>query len=162
MDQLVVPWSTPADEEELRYEQQGFTKTKGTVFMMPPPRDVLVRAFQSRHKNTILTVGARALSKHFARRDCHPFWQVPSGNQVDKNLKAEQHLKTILDDSTWKNILRLHGDIIILEMRVPTGYGMRWRLFAENRAAFIGFLEPQIFTGQHPQFARVAKGLYDD
>lgn len=149
MQELRSPWCIEDDVIPacIEYKKAGYTKTRGTVVMSPPSNEYLRQAFFEPHKGTVLTVGARALCKHHARRTDHPFWKMPAGRPDDKNLIAAEHLEDILNKSTWKNIFRLHSDVIILEMRVDEGYGMRWRIASEGIVEcpkFLGYLEPQL------------------
>lgn len=137
------------------------------------PNDELLRiVFETRHGRgsgrARLSHGARALCKHFERRVSdaeHPYWRVPTGTEVEKNAKALLHLDEMLAEATWRNIYRLHADVLIYEVRNPARYGMRWTIhlnpkedcdpnlksldphllednFAGYTLSFRGFLEP--------------------
>lgn len=149
MQDLLVRGQMECGKSWREYKKAGYLETKGTVMMIPPSEDELKEAFTRPHKGTTMTVGARALCKHHARKSNHPFWSQPSGSLAAKNRLAEKHLEQIMKEANWKNIFRLHGDIIILEMRVKEGYGMRWRIGQDclecvENLKFMGYLEPQL------------------
>lgn len=123
----------------------GLRKTVGTFEMCPPPRTVLMKSFQERHSpNSLLGVGARALSKHFHRDHTESWWGICTGTEVDKNNHALQLMTKIMDNAVWINIHWLPHDVYIIEMRQDQGYGMRW---SADGQSFRGFLEPQMVGG---------------
>ena len=62
METLIIPWSENPTIEEIEYRNNGFSKTKGTIFYNHPPdiKDL---------KNSFLknNNGVRALQKHTDR-----------------------------------------------------------------------------------------------
>jgi hypothetical protein len=94
-----------------------------------------------------LTVGARALSKHWHRApDSARFWVADwVGSEAEKSARASAALERLLRDAVWANCHRLPVCAAaraadVFELRVPSGYGARW---AADGASFRGFLEPQ-------------------
>ena len=90
----------------------------------------------------MLTVGARALSKH-AHRSSEGFWGSASGTEKQKNENASNIAVKILKECVWINIHRMLQSETIIECRVIQGYGMRWSI----EGTFRGFLEPQMDAG---------------
>lgn len=141
----IIPWSEVMDEDENHYREQGGVNTVGTVFTMLPQTEQLVSAFNENHKNTKLSVGARALCKHYVRKreghDKHPFWKLPRGSETEKSIMAMEHLQDMLDTAVWKNLYMLNNTVKVYEIRNSAGYGMRWQVC--DKIVFRGYLEPQ-------------------
>jgi len=136
----------------------GCRKTMGTLLACPPPITSLLRSFNSTHSPSskkkaakggiILTVGARALSKHFHRsRDC--WWGDCKGSEAEKNAKASEVVKSILSNAVWMNVHWILGEYYY-EVRNGEGYGARWQ-YGDN-FEFRGFLEPQMEDGHEKQW----------
>jgi hypothetical protein len=53
-------------------------------------------------------------------------------------------LNKLISECTWINIHQLPQEIIIIELRITDGYGIRWQV---NDGTFRGFLEPQMEGG---------------
>ena len=140
----IMPWSEDPTPDETQYREAGYSRTKGTVFSPEPPSDtVLLDAFERSHDGeSVLSVGGKALCKHYARSPCnpHPFWPEPVGSDHVKNELASQTVVDIMKNSVWRNVYHLCHDTIILEIRVESGYGARWNL---TPLVFRGFLEPE-------------------
>lgn len=137
LDKLIIPWSINPMDNELIYKKNGFIRTKGTIFSIPPERIDLINSFLLSHKNTKLCVGARALSKHYVRQHNHSYWEKPSGSPENQNKIAQKFLFMIIDNPSWKNIFHFKNTIL-LEIRNSKGYGARWSL---HPLKFRGFLE---------------------
>jgi hypothetical protein len=131
----------------------GIRQTPGSLNYIPPDVNLFIDKFKELHskeviiKNTkakpsILTVGARALSKH-THRSSEGFWPTSEGKEVDKNKKAEELLNKFIEECVWINIHGLPGDIPIVELRTEEGYGIRWQV----DGVFRGFLEPHMEDG---------------
>ena len=91
-----------------------------------------------------LTVGAKALCKHSHRSVTESFWPGQDGKEIEKNLNAEKMLNLFLDECVWINIHLLPHELVIIELRIDKGYGIRWQI---NDGMFRGFLEPQMEDG---------------
>lgn len=139
---LITPWSIVPTKEETLYRKQGYVRTVGTHFQNPPKEQELIAAFEKSHLGTELSAGARALCKHYARIDHHPYWVKPVGSPKNKSELAKRMLYLILDNAIWKNIHRLPNQKLVLEIRNDSGYGMRWNLDPE--LIFVGYLEAMI------------------
>lgn len=144
-----VPWSEDHSErslEEARYRAAGYRRTRGTVFVDPPSDLELVAASEIGLSNlNPLTESGKALAKHYARARHGPaFWPRPAGSPALVSALARASVQGILDQSTWRNIFRLHGDVCVLEVRCALGFGARWNLpqGAGGCLTFRGFLEP--------------------
>ncbi|KAJ3179973.1 hypothetical protein HDU85_004257 [Gaertneriomyces sp. JEL0708] len=150
-----IPWSpTPSLDEQL-YRAAGLIRTTGTVFRLPPSKCSLIEAFTRPHKGTLLTVGARALSKHYERKAkdaSHPYWVSLKGSEADKSEQAEQVVRQVLQDAEWKNVHRLNRETVVYEVRTREGWGARWTLLNKEHqmidteleeCTFRGFVEPQ-------------------
>lgn len=146
---LLVPWDEEMSKEESLYKSRGFVKTCGTVFCDPPNYQELVESFTQSHYGRKLSVGARALCKHYERRKDvdkdHQYWQKPMGSEENKYEMALHHLTKMLKTATWKNIHRMHPGVIVYEIRNEDRYGMRWSFEPEcaGSCKFRGFLEPE-------------------
>jgi hypothetical protein len=66
---LILPWSANPGEAETLYRAAGLLRTKGTIFLLPPPATELRSAFNAPPRpKTRMSSGAVALCKHFERR----------------------------------------------------------------------------------------------
>nr|KAG5714864.1 hypothetical protein BaRGS_000352 [Batillaria attramentaria] len=123
----------------------GLRKTVGSQEIFPPSRARLLASFKQKHSaNSDLSVGARALSKHYHRDQSTSWWGNCTGKEEDKNVYALGKVEDILDNAHWINIHWLPQDIYILECRQGGGYGARW---LADGSSFRGFLEPQMEGG---------------
>ena len=111
----------------------GIRVTPSTVFISPPPPDDLIGAAS---RGGTHTAAARALSKHAGRSD---YWGVIQGNPSSVHSRAIDILEQILHDYTWWNCYEHFKHDLILEYRVASGHGARWRYPSLD---FIGFVEP--------------------
>ena len=140
LSSLQIPWSEEPAVEEIAYRAEGLVRTVGTQFVMPPSRDDLIAAFEESHLGTALSVGAKALCKHYARLPDHPVRTRPYGNPQNKSRIAKEHLMTLLANATWRNVHLLPHQQLVYEMRDAQGYGMRWTLVPSG-CKFRGYLE---------------------
>ena len=123
----------------------GIRKTVGSKEMLPPSRESLMASFCAKHsEKSPLSVGARALSKHFHRDQSSSWWGDCTGSELAKNEHALALCNTILDNAVWINVHWLPHDVFIIETRQEQGYGMRW---SADGSMFRGFLEPQMVDG---------------
>ncbi|CAI2177808.1 689_t:CDS:10 [Funneliformis geosporum] len=153
----------------------GLRTTIGSSTQLPPSLNECLNSFTThyvkRNAKTLreglvikisLTVGAKALSKHFHRDVSNSFWGNCSGtNRV---------LAKILTDVAWINLHSMVHDTRVFEIRNSEGYGARWEIQGPNtqqlssqqpqldtpssntndnkqRVMFRGFLEPQMKDG---------------
>ena len=75
-----------------------------------------------------LTVGAKALCKHSHRSVTESFWPGQGGKEIEKNQNAEKMLMLFLDECVWINIHLLPHNLVIIELRIDKGYGIRWQI----------------------------------
>jgi hypothetical protein len=84
------------------------------------------------------------------------WWGTPSGPVVVINEKALKLFRKVMDNASWRNLHWLPHQVLIYEVRVPDGYGMRWSQDQSDEAqttvevkdwVFRGFLEPQMKNG---------------
>ena len=141
MENLIVSWSKEITKEELEYKNNGFTKTKGSVFNTKcPTNEELINSFNLIHLE--LSVGAIALSKHVIRNDNNIYPEM-NGNKESKNKIANDFIIEFLSNKIpiiWKNIHELNNRIIF-ELRNELNYGIRW--YIENdKIVFRGLLDP--------------------
>jgi hypothetical protein len=149
---LLIPWNLE-NVDEVVYKEHGCVKTVGTVFVVPPSDEELIQAFEKKHKGRNLTVGARALCKHYQRVEGkHPFWTFPTGSEFEKSKSVRKHLDDMLQNSVWKNVHKLSGDTTVYETRNAQGYGMRWTLSGES-ISFRGYLEPETKIKEKPSMS---------
>ncbi|CEG47226.1 uncharacterized protein PHALS_03874 [Plasmopara halstedii] len=122
----------------------GFQHTVGSRNVAPLTLRQCLAAFAQRHNNNeLLTVGARAYTKH-CTRSSSGWWGELKGNDAAKNVQAEAKVRDLLATATWKNIHSLPHGHATMEIRNSLGYGARWD--AETRH-FRGFLEPPMLNG---------------
>ena len=72
------------------------------------------------------------------------FWPDQGGKEIEKNEKAEKMLNLFINECVWINIHLLPHNLVIIELRIDKGYGIRWQV---NDGMFRGFLEPQMEDG---------------
>lgn len=115
---------------------------------VPPGLRRCWRAFNEPHAaGARLTVGARALTKHWGRSS-ERFWgESIDGPDADKNVNACRVLCNIIDDLCWLNVHALPHDTFVFEIRNGAQYGARWHVDAGGATTFRGFLEPQAVDG---------------
>ena len=134
----------------------GMRKTVGTnpKNLLPPSWSALVNAAAiPNSSNAKLSVAARARAKH-AHRGQDQFFGLVKGSQEEQNAAAQNVIIYLLKNAVWINIHSFAGMDSVLEVRVASGYGARWkadwsndsRCLASN-VTFRGFLEPQMQNG---------------
>jgi hypothetical protein len=136
MQDLTVKWSENPTVDELRYRDQGFSRTKGTVFVLPPDNDILRDEF-------IKNGGVAALQKHADRPTSTKFFPKMKGNTLAKADIASKFFDEFIQNIAYKNVHQIDNKTI-LEYRNDIGYGMRFYLFGEiyDKPVFRGLLEP--------------------
>ena len=124
----------------------GIRKTKGSIDnYLPLDKDIIIGKFKElNNEKSKLTVGAKALCKHSHRSVTESFWPDQGGKEIEKNEKAEKMLNLFINECVWINMHLLPHNLIIIELRVEKGYGIRWQV---NDGMFRGFLEPQMDDG---------------
>jgi len=149
----------------------GLAYTTGSALgSRPPPLDTCLAAYVVPNKGG-LTAGSRAWSKHSHRSLPLPsdkaeadklkrsagWWGIPSGPVSLINERALQLFWKVMNDATWRNLHWLPHEVLVYEVRVAEGYGMRWSQDQagrpdeggkENRLwIFRGFVEPSMENG---------------
>ncbi|KAF8627721.1 hypothetical protein AX15_004279 [Amanita polypyramis BW_CC] len=162
----------------------GLAYTAGSALgCTPPSTDKCLEAFLVLNK-VGLTTGARAWSKHF-RRSMPPdvqdgegadsemgskkqkkaagWWGIASGPVATINAKALVLFWRVMNGATWRNLHWLPHEVLVYEVRVAEGYGMRW---SQDRSAsvvgteeerpwmFRGFVEPMMENGHEVGWRR--------
>ncbi|KAJ7230392.1 hypothetical protein GGX14DRAFT_529926 [Mycena pura] len=143
----------------------GLAYTVGSALgSIPPSTDACRAAFVA--PNAVgLTAGARAWSKHAHRSqtpevaapdDRGGWWGTASGPVAVINEKALALFWKVMQSVTWRNLHWLPHQILVYEVRVAEGYGMRW---SQDRSVvrdsedqmpewvFRGFVEPMMEGG---------------
>ncbi|KAH8109924.1 hypothetical protein DFH11DRAFT_841128 [Phellopilus nigrolimitatus] len=153
----------------LKHIALGLALTTGSALgETPPTEDQCLSAFTAQNAAG-LTSGARAWSKH-ARRSAKPdiegnvaskpepdlgWWGTPKGPVQTINMRALELFWRIMRRASWKNLHWLPHAVLVYEVRVEDGYGMRW---SQNRPVsptcppcsqwiFRGFVEPMMEDG---------------
>jgi hypothetical protein len=147
----------------------GLAYTTGSALgTSPPPVEDCLAAYQVPNKAG-LTAGARAWSKHCHRSrppqdgsddegtserrktKSEGWWGTASGPIPLINEKSLALFWKIMDGATWRNLHWLPHQVLVYEVRVAEGYGMRWARdmsqMDERPWIFRGFLEPQMENG---------------
>lgn len=194
LNDLLTTGGTIEDEDALTVHLfHGLAYTIGSALgSTPPTQEQCLSAFLVQNK-VKLTAGARAWSKHAHRSAKTPdvteedtdtsidkskkkkkqeppsgWWGRPFGSVVSVNERALALFWKIFDEATWRNLHWLPHGILVYEVRVHEGYGMRWsqdlsglledggwnRLRAECMEeakgriwTFRGFVEPMMDNG---------------
>lgn len=132
----------------------GLAYTVGSALgSTPPSNDECLAAFLV--PNIVgLTAGARAWSKH-AHRSGNPteadsgWWGSPRGSVTTINARARALFDKVVPVATWRNLHWLPHEVLVYEIRVPEGYGMRWSrnldgLVDENGKIREGLLQGEV------------------
>jgi len=160
--QHLMAWLHNAGDEGILH-LLGMRSTVGTSddVLLPPDCTELLKAANCPHKKTknpqqMLTVAARARTKHAHRGQTDLFFGTIIGSPSDQNVVTQNILMDMLHDAVWINIHLFSGQTHpVLEIRVEEGYGARWTIMAkddeegdgEGNVVFRGFLEPQMEDG---------------
>ncbi|GFR52467.1 hypothetical protein Agub_g14971, partial [Astrephomene gubernaculifera] len=119
------------------YVLLGFRLTAGSaagrgLAALPSVRECEA-AFEARHappgNASVLSVGARALSKHTHRDLRGEWWPALTGSEANKNQVARGSLRRLLAGALWLNCHQLppfEAPKFVLEIRNEQGYGARW------------------------------------
>ncbi len=155
----------------------GLALTAGSALgSLPPTTAQCLEAYQLPNR-VGLTAGARAWTKHAHRsQELHPaqvskkskgeagWWGRAQGPRAVLNEKALELFWKIVNSASWQNLHWLPHKVLVYEMRVPEGYGMRWSQDQNNKEGedgeeegkdmvlhrpwtFRGFVEPMIENG---------------
>ncbi|KAH6904255.1 hypothetical protein BKA70DRAFT_541709 [Coprinopsis sp. MPI-PUGE-AT-0042] len=152
-----------------KHLEQGLALTVGSALGSTPPSvEECLAAFQVPNK-ALLTAGAKAWTKHAhrsqaeasandeeeeikKRKQSDGWWGTPSGPVARINERAVALFWRIIDAATWRNLHWLPHQVLVYEVRVLEGYGMRW---SQNQGkdgvealwTFRGFVEPMMENG---------------
>ncbi|KAF8664204.1 hypothetical protein AX16_000767 [Volvariella volvacea WC 439] len=158
---------------------QGLALTIGSALgSEAPPIEGCRAAFEATNRAG-LGVGARAWSKHAHRsrvlrggqekQEGLGWWGRPSGPVSVINENALKLFWRIMDHTTWRNLHWLPHKILVYEVRVEAGYGMRWyqdQGQCEDGArvedipwTFRGFVEPMMENGHELGWRHVVAEL---
>ncbi|EJD08512.1 uncharacterized protein FOMMEDRAFT_138282 [Fomitiporia mediterranea MF3/22] len=121
----------------------GLAVTTGSAIgEQPPSEEDLLSSFEA--QNSVgLSAGARAWTKHAHRSGCNTntdssqsglesdsssssWWGNPKGPISALNDRALQLFDKIMQSATWRNLHWLPHEVLVYEVRVEEGYGMRW------------------------------------
>ena len=149
----------------------GLVYTVGSALGSRPPSEETCLAAYIVPNKAGLTAGSRAWSKHSHRSLLIPSdteeedkqkrsagrWGTPSGPVSLINERSLRLLWKVMDNATWRNLHWLPHEVLVYEVRVAEGYGMRWSqdqvdrpdsIKKENRPwVFRGFVEPSMENG---------------
>lgn len=152
----------------------GLAYTIGSALGSTPPSvETCLTAYLTPNKAD-LTAGARAWSKHSHRSLPAPsdasdaaetqrgkreastgWWGTPSGPVASINKNALELFWKVMNAATWRNLHWLPRQILVYEVRVEEGYGMRWsqdqsqgdEAMECHPWIFRGFVEPMMENG---------------
>ena len=137
MHQHLVSWSEAMSAAELEYFSQGLTKTKGSVLLPKPSASQLKETFQAPFRqDKPLSCGARGMFK-----GKHPDWFFghPRGGEEQRNKDAVRKLLQVCRSAVFENIFwHARLKVIVYEVRVASGHGIRWRMPVEGQCEFLG------------------------
>jgi len=151
----------------------GLAYTVGSALGSDPPTHAeCLSAFTASATNTGLMAGAKAWSKHAHRSsdvgsvgDRVGWWGgQPKGSVASINERAVLLFNKMMDHATWQNLHWLPHQVLVYEVRVEEGYGMRWsqdrgvlNAMMDNAGSlernfkapwmFRGFVEPMMENG---------------
>jgi hypothetical protein len=149
----------------------GLAYTVGSALGSRPPSEEACLAAYIVANKAGLTAGSRAWSKHSHRSLPIPsdtaeedtqkrsagWWGTPSGPVSLINERSLRLFWKVMDNATWRNLHWLPHEVLVYEVRVPEGYGMRWSQDQADRLddvkkenwpwLFRGFLEPSMENG---------------
>ncbi|KAG9311179.1 hypothetical protein JVU11DRAFT_8249 [Chiua virens] len=128
----------------------GLAYTTGSALGSDPPtRQECLSAFTASATNSGLTAGAKAWSKHAHRSGDGVGWWggQPKGPVATINGRARVLFDKVMDDATWRNLHWLPHQVLVYEVRVSVGYGMRWSQENGCLWMFRGFVEPMMDNG---------------
>ncbi|OJA19201.1 hypothetical protein AZE42_09854 [Rhizopogon vesiculosus] len=161
-----------------RHLLNGLAYTIGSALgSEPPTREECLIAFSIPNRVGLMA-GARAWSKHSHRSRVETpgvgdlpvdrnregqmkinigWWGTPYGSVSSINGRALALFERVVVKSTWRNIHWLPHQVLVYEVRVEEGYGMRWsqdRSVLESGEgtellpwSFRGFVEPMMENG---------------
>ncbi|KAF8720588.1 hypothetical protein AX14_010882 [Amanita brunnescens Koide BX004] len=161
----------------------GLAYTTGSALgCVPPSTDTCLEAFSITNK-VGLAEGARAWTKHFHRsiptansdgngedqsgskkrkkanvEATAGWWGIASGSVATINDKALALFWKVMNGATWRNLHWLPHEVLVYEVRVAEGYGMRWsqrrtlggsgeETHKGSAWTFRGFVEPMMENG---------------
>eukprot|EP00451_Oxyrrhis_marina_P002682 CAMPEP_0204270418 /NCGR_PEP_ID=MMETSP0468-20130131/18885_1 /ASSEMBLY_ACC=CAM_ASM_000383 /TAXON_ID=2969 /ORGANISM="Oxyrrhis marina" /LENGTH=291 /DNA_ID=CAMNT_0051245951 /DNA_START=29 /DNA_END=905 /DNA_ORIENTATION=- len=113
--------------------------------VLPPRQLLLLEALEELHKGSNkLTVAGRAWTKHVVRAS-DEWWGSQKVARTDplKSAAGAACVQKILKGFTWCNVFRVPGanQPVVVEFRLPEGYGARWAQDLDGAWKFRGFLE---------------------
>lgn len=156
----VRAWLQEAGDDGV-FEILGMRRTIGTDErgLLPPTWKALLQAasVQNSPNKSKLTVAARARAKH-AHRGKERFFGIVQGGDEEQNAASLQVVLRLLQEAVWINCHAFGGTggIPVLEVRVASGYGARWKADWSTdppaNVEFRGFLEPQVADGHEKQW----------
>ncbi|KAJ7650948.1 hypothetical protein FB45DRAFT_889187 [Roridomyces roridus] len=167
--------SAPLDPLSLHLSLRLAYTTGSAIGSLPPSTESCLAAFVVPN-NVGLTAGARAWSKHAHRSQPQDtptseelevkkkkaaeasagWWGRASGPVAKINEGALELFWKVINSATWRNLHWLPHQVLVYEVRVADGYGMRWsqdRSKVDEDGAegpewiFRGFVEPMMEGG---------------
>lgn len=144
-----------------RHILHGLAYTVGSALGLDPPTAEQCRVAYLIPNKAGLTAGARAWSKHARRSLDAPssddtlagvqsmgWWGTPSGPVAKINAGALSLLDRVTENASWRNLHWLPHQVLVYELRVEEGYGMRWSQYRGGHTpapwVFRGFVEPAV------------------
>jgi hypothetical protein len=169
---MVSDDTAPPDSPLFVHLSHGLAYTVGSALGSAPPSIEECLAAYLVPNTAGLTAGARAWSKHSHRSEppqesqeeekgrrkaSAGWWGTPSGPVAIINERALVLFWKVTNGATWKNLHWLPHQVLVYEVRVAAGYGMRWsqcqKDCGENEVveecpwSFRGFVEPMMENG---------------
>ena len=131
LNRALASGGNTTDDPLMVHLAHGLAYTVGSALGNDPPSsDACLAAFRViPHRKAGLTAGARAWSKHAHRSgnaEEAGWWGTPRGSVATLNEGALALFQRIVREATWRNLHWLPHQVLVYEIRVPEGYGMRW------------------------------------
>jgi hypothetical protein len=88
------------------------------------------------------------MTKEFrASTDAGGWWGRAKGPVDVINANALELFWKVMNGATWRNLHWLPHEVLVYEVRVQEGYGMRWFRVADGPWEMRGFVEPMMENG---------------
>ncbi|EAU86729.2 ProFAR isomerase associated family protein [Coprinopsis cinerea okayama7 len=152
LDSYLLDSEEPPDRER---DPEGLvdsgSSSKGAVTEEAPSVEECLHAHRSQPP---IAEGEDGENEKKKRKQSEGWWGTPSGPVAKINERAVALFWKIMDAASWRNLHWLPHQVLVYEVRVREGYGMRWSQDHGSPDAkdsplwvFRGFVEPMMENG---------------